>query len=98
MINVRTLQERFEDGDTVSAATLGERGLLNKKYEPVKLLGDGELSKKLTVQVDAVSGSARQKIEAAGGTVQLEKLSARQKRGRAGASGGSQAGESQESA
>jgi large subunit ribosomal protein L15 len=85
-INVRTLQERFEDGDTVNPATLAERGLLHKKHEPVKLLGDGDLTKRLTVHVDAISGTARQKVESAGGSVQVETRSARQKR--AAATGG----------
>ena len=82
-INVRTLQERYEDGDTVNSATLAERGLLHKRFDPVKLLGDGDLSKKLTVQVDAVSGSARQKIESAGGSVHVELQSARRRRAQA---------------
>lgn len=77
-INVRTLQERFEDGDTVTPTTLAERGLLHK-HEPVKLLGDGELSKKLTVHVDAISRTAQQKVESAGGSVRIETRSARQK-------------------
>lgn len=98
VINVKTLQARFEDGDTVSSATLAERGLLHKKYEPVKLLGEGDLSKKLSVHVDAVSGTARQKIESAGGSVQIEKLSTRQRRARAGAGRGTQSSEAQESA
>lgn len=82
-INVGLLQERFEAGDTVDVSTLAERGLLHKKYEPVKVLGTGDLSKKLTVNVDAVSASARQKIEAVGGTVSLVELNPRQKRARA---------------
>jgi len=84
VINIRTLEERFEDGDTVDAASLTAHGLLHKRFDPVKVLGDGELSKRLSVHVDAVSGSARQKIESAGGSVQVEKRSGRQKRAQAG--------------
>jgi len=83
VINVRALQERFDDGDTVDSVTLADRGLLHKRFEPVKLLGDGDLSKRLTVRVDAVSASARQKIESAGGSVQVEKRSGRQRRAEA---------------
>jgi len=85
VINVGALQERFEAGDIVDTAALIERGLLNKRFEPVKLLGEGTLSKKLSVRLDAVSASARQKVEAAGGSVQIEKRSPLQKRAAAAA-------------
>ena len=67
-INVATLEAQFEDGDTVSRDTLAEKGLV-RKNRPVKILGHGELSKKLTVEVAKLSQTARDKIEAAGGTV-----------------------------
>ena len=68
VINVRNLEEQFEDGAEVTSAVLRERGLVRKKG-PVKVLADGELTKALTVDVERVSASARSKIEAAGGSV-----------------------------
>lgn len=68
VINVARLDESFEAGDTVTAQVLRERGLVKKKG-PVKVLGGGEVSKPLTVEVDAVSETAREKLTAAGGTV-----------------------------
>ena len=70
VVNLRLLEERFQDGDTVDAAALLSHGLMQKKHRPIKVLGAGELRKKLAVRVHAVSASARQKIEAAGGSVE----------------------------
>jgi large subunit ribosomal protein L15 len=83
VVNVGALEERFEVGDTVTAATLYDHGLLPRKYEPVKLLGNGDLAKRLQIVVDAASATARQKVEAAGGSIQIDTLNARQKRSRA---------------
>ena len=69
IVNIKDL-ERFAEGATVDRQTLLDAGLIKKKYAQVKLLANGELSKKLTVAVTKVSASARQKIEAAGGTIQ----------------------------
>jgi len=80
VVNVKRLQERFADGDTVDVEALIDRGLLTKRFEPVKILGDGDLSKKLSVRVDQVSATARQKIEAAGGRVDILETSAIEKR------------------
>ena len=68
VVNVARLEEAFEAGSVVDRAALLERGLIKKKG-PVKVLGQGDLSKSLTVDVDAVSTVAREKIEAAGGSV-----------------------------
>jgi large subunit ribosomal protein L15 len=68
VVNVARLQAAFEPGDVVTRDALLERGLVKKKG-PVKVLGQGDLSKSLTVDVDAVSTAAREKIEAAGGSV-----------------------------
>jgi large subunit ribosomal protein L15 len=68
VINVGRLDAAFSDGDEVTAETLRARGLVKKKG-PVKILGHGELATKLTVGVDAVTATAREKITAAGGTV-----------------------------
>ena len=69
-INVDVLN-RFEDGTEVTPKLLIESGAVSKIVDGVKILGGGELTKKLTVKVNAVSGSAKSKIEAAGGTVEV---------------------------
>jgi large subunit ribosomal protein L15 len=68
VFNVSDLN-RFADGDKVDRVTLKARGLLNKKGLPIKILGDGELGRKLSVSVDKVSAQAREKILAAGGEI-----------------------------
>ena len=69
-VNVLAL-ERFEDGSTVGVKELLSTGILSKCEYGVKILGNGSLTKKLTVQATAFSESAKQKIEAAGGKVQV---------------------------
>ncbi len=69
-VNLRDL-DRFDAGAEVTPESLVEIGLLKNTKTDVKILGDGELSKKLTVRVHAISASAREKVEAAGGTVEL---------------------------
>ena len=69
-INVKTLEDRFEAGDVVDRDSLIAKNLIKSYSGPVKVLGDGELTKKLTVKVDKVSASAKAKIEAAGGKVE----------------------------
>jgi len=69
-VNLRDL-ERFDAGAEVTPETLVEKGILKNTKTDVKLLGTGEVSKKLTIRVHAISASAREKIEAAGGTVEL---------------------------
>lgn len=70
IVNVSRLEALFAKGDVVDVDALFARGVIKSKTSPVKVLGDGELTKKLVVKVDKVSGSARTKIEAAGGTVE----------------------------
>jgi len=70
VVNVENLA-RFGAGETVNRETLKAKRLIDRSDLPVKILGDGELTLALLVFVDAVSASARQKIEAAGGTVTL---------------------------
>lgn len=70
VVNVSRLEEKFSAGDVVDVDALFSAGMIHSKTEPVKVLGDGELTKKLTVNVDRVSGPARAKIESAGGTVE----------------------------
>lgn len=69
VINVCLLENKYSDGDTVNKESLKEKHLLKKLSSLVKILGMGELTKKLTVDVDMVSASAREKIEKAGGTI-----------------------------
>ena len=69
-VNVRDL-DRFDAGTEVTPETLVEKRLIKNTKIDVKLLGTGEVSKKLTVRVHAISASAREKIEKAGGTVEL---------------------------
>ena len=70
-VNVSTLELKFENDAVVDGAALKAAGIIKKEFEPVKVLGNGDLTKKLTVQVDKVSASAQAKIEAAGGKVEL---------------------------
>ena len=69
-VNVSAL-EKFENGAVVDAAALIESGLLSKCTYGVKILGNGDLTKKLTVKASAFSESAKQKIEAAGGKAEV---------------------------
>ena len=71
-INIDQLEAKFEDGATVDKASLAAKGFISVKSAIlVKILGNGDLTKKLTVIVDKVSESAKAKIEKAGGTVKL---------------------------
>ena len=69
-INLEVL-ERFEDGATVSVDTLIETGIVKNPRDGVKILGRGELTKKLNVRVNAYSASAKEKIEALGGPAEV---------------------------
>ena len=69
-VNVSSL-DKFEDGAVVNAQALLEKGILSKCQYGVKILGNGSITKKLTVQASAFSASAKEKIEAAGGTVEV---------------------------
>jgi large subunit ribosomal protein L15 len=70
VVNVARLGARFDEGTTVTPEAMAEAGLVRRRL-PVKVLGQGELERKLTVQAHAFSGSARQKIEQAGGRAQI---------------------------
>jgi large subunit ribosomal protein L15 len=69
-VNVKDLA-RFDAGSTVDEQALREAGLIRRKCDGVKLLGDGDLDRALTVRLDAISASAKEKIEKAGGKVEL---------------------------
>ncbi|MBU0675662.1 MAG: 50S ribosomal protein L15 [Proteobacteria bacterium] len=70
IVNLKDL-ERFEAGSTIDRALLAESGLVSAKETFVKLLGTGDVSKSLTIKVDKVSESAKAKVEAAGGKVEV---------------------------
>jgi large subunit ribosomal protein L15 len=67
-VNVGQLNA-FEDGSVVNEASLRQKGLVNRNCDAIKILGNGELSRKLTVEISQLSASAREKIEKAGGSV-----------------------------
>jgi large subunit ribosomal protein L15 len=69
-VNLEALN-RFDEGAQVDEATLRSAGLANGRAHGIKILGDGELTRKLTVKAHAFSGSARAKIEARGGTCEV---------------------------
>jgi large subunit ribosomal protein L15 len=70
-VNLADLESRFDDGAEVNPQVLNEKGLATRKDVPVKILGQGELKKKLTVHAHAFSKSAREQIEAAGGVCNI---------------------------
>ena len=69
-VNVSRLDAKFNAGDLVDADTLYAAGIIKNTTDPIKVLGDGEITKALTVRVDKVSASAKAKIEAVGGKVE----------------------------
>lgn len=69
-INVGTLNS-FEDGMTISLEALYELGLVQKKYDGIRILGGGELTKKLTVKAAGITNTAKEKITAAGGSAEV---------------------------
>ena len=70
IINVETLN-KFEDGAVVDINTLLAEGIIRKEFSGLKVLGDGEISKKITVKATIFSASAKEKIEAAGGKAEV---------------------------
>jgi len=69
VVNMKDLQDNFKSKETVTFESLKEKGMVRAKPEYVKILGDGELKKSLTIEGIKVSGSAREKIEKAGGVI-----------------------------
>jgi large subunit ribosomal protein L15 len=67
VVNLGEIENRYQDGETVSMKTLIKKGLVKGKT-PVKILGDGDLTKKLTFEIGAISASAKESIGKAGGT------------------------------
>ncbi len=70
IVNLSSLN-KFEDGAVVDAQAIISAGITKKEYDGIKILGNGELTKKLTVRVSAYSDSAKQKIEAVGGKAEV---------------------------
>ena len=70
-VNLRDLESRFDAGDEVTPEALKQKGLIRSVRKDVKLLANGELTKKLTITVHAASKTAREKVEGAGGTLTL---------------------------
>ena len=70
-INLGVLNDRFEDGAVVDIDALLETGIVKNPKDGVKILGNGEITKKLTVKANAFSESAKEKIEAVGGTAEV---------------------------
>ncbi len=75
VVNVDVLEQKFNAGETVDKAALLAKGLIRSEKNLVKILGNGELTKSLTVDVDKVSASAKAKIEKAGGSVKAAESS-----------------------
>lgn len=71
IVNLSDLDKRFESGAVIDTDALIQAGLVKKTLDGVKILGRGEISKKLTVKANAFSDSAKQKIEAAGGKAEV---------------------------
>ncbi len=69
-INVSEL-EKFDNDSVITIETFAENGMVKNKFDGVKILGNGELTKKLTVKANAFSASAKEKIEAAGGSAEV---------------------------
>lgn len=72
VVNIRDLEKRFEDNATIDTQAIINSGLVKKVLAGIKLLGSGELSKKFNVTVAAFSKSAKEKIEKAGGRIEVE--------------------------
>ena len=71
IVNLSTLEQKFQDGAVVDPETMEQAGLLKRKHDVVKILGTGDLSRKLTVKAHRFSASAVEKIAAAGGTTEI---------------------------
>lgn len=70
-VNVETLEKFFDDGATIDAVALVEAGILKNVLDGVRILGNGELTKKLTVKAQGFTKSAKEKIESAGGSAEV---------------------------
>ncbi len=71
IVNLATLNAKFSDGDKVDLAALKEKGIIKKSLDGLKVLGNGEIDKKITVEAAVFSAKAKEKIEAAGGKTEV---------------------------
>jgi len=71
IVNLRELETRFETGAVIDAVAMHAHGLIRNTRQPVKVLGDGQLSKTFVVKADKFSAAAKQKLEAAGGSTEV---------------------------
>lgn len=71
ILNVADLEKKFADGETVNRESLKARRLVGKVKDGIKILGNGDISKKLVIEVEKISAAAKEKVEKAGGSVQL---------------------------
>jgi large subunit ribosomal protein L15 len=71
IVNLKTLNEKYNDGDVVDVETLLNDRIINKACDGLKILGNGEISKKITVKANVFSASAKEKIEAVGGKAEV---------------------------
>lgn len=69
IVNLKILEERFNEGDIVSVETLKEKNIIKGNKDGVKILGDGELAKKLVINVDKISDAAAKKVKERGGEI-----------------------------
>ena len=72
IVNVETLNNKFEDGAVVNLEALIAAGIISKPLDGLKVLGNGEITKKLTVEASVFSATAKEKIEAAGGKTEVK--------------------------
>lgn len=72
VVNLAQIEKAFNDGDTVNEESLRKAGLINRACEQVKVLGQGEITKKVVLVVDTISASAKEKVEKAGGSVTVQ--------------------------
>ena len=72
IVNVATLNDKYEDGEIVNLESLKAKGIVKKPLDGLKVLGNGEISKKLTVEAKVFSATAKEKIEAAGGKAEVK--------------------------
>jgi large subunit ribosomal protein L15 len=70
-INVALLESIFDTGSSVDIETLRTKGIIPKHVDTIKILGEGELTKKLTIKAHRASATAKSKVEAAGGTIEI---------------------------
>ncbi len=70
-VNVGTLNAKFDDGAVIDVEALKAAGIIKNRFDGVKILSNGDVTKKFTVKADAYSGAAKEKIEAAGGKAEV---------------------------